>query len=177
MIFKCYNYYTKFIISHSRVELMNSRVKIIIAIVVCQMAGILGTFFTAPAIDTWYATLAKPDFSPPNWLFAPAWTLLYTLMGISVYLVWQKGVAKKEVRAALVFFGIQLALNALWSPLFFGLKNLGLAFAEIILMWGFILATIIKFYRLDRRAAYFLLPYLAWVSFASLLNYSLWKLN
>ncbi|MFH2021964.1 MAG: TspO/MBR family protein [Patescibacteria group bacterium] len=152
-------------------------VKLIISIIICQLAGGIGALFTTSAIPTWYKTLNKPVFSPPNWLFGPVWTLLYALMGISAYLIYQEGIGKKEVRAALVIFGGQLVLNALWSILFFGLKNPLLAFGEIILLWLFIILTIIKFYALNRTAAYLLLPYLFWVSFASILNFSIWYLN
>ncbi len=146
----------------------------VIFVVVCELAGIAGSVFTARAIPTWYKKLTKPSFSPPNWLFGPVWTVLYLLMGIAGALLWSvKGIHSP----AMVLFIIQLALNALWTPLFFGAKKLGAAFAEIICMWLAILGTILSAWPLSHTASYLLIPYLAWVSFASLLNFSLWKLN
>jgi tryptophan-rich sensory protein len=154
-----------------------SILKLAACILICEFAGIIGSVFTYPNITTWYAGIQKPWFNPPNWIFGPAWTILYALMGIALYLVWKKGFEKKESRIALSVFVAQLALNTLWSLLFFGAKNLGLAFAEIIIMWFAILANIILFYRIDRRAGLILVPYILWVSFASLLTYSVWVLN
>jgi len=157
---------------------MNSRItKLIISLVGCQLAGIIGSFFTAPSISTWYAVLEKPFFVPPNWLFAPAWILLYFLMGISAYLIWIRGFEKKEVREALMFFTLQLILNTIWSVLFFGLLSPLWGFVEIIFLWLAILFTILKFYPLSRKAAYLLIPYILWVSFAALLNFSILMLN
>ncbi|RJR15047.1 tryptophan-rich sensory protein [Candidatus Microgenomates bacterium] len=150
---------------------------LIAAILICQTAGLVGSVFTFSAIPTWYATLSKPIISPPNWVFGPVWTILFTLMGISAYLVWQEGWQKKQVKDALRTFGEQLVLNALWSILFFGLKNPLLAFVEIIFLWILIVATMVKFYRLNNWAAYLLLPYLIWVSFASILNGAIVVLN
>lgn len=150
---------------------------LLLFILVSQAAGLLGSFFTFSAIPSWYATLDKPFFSPPNWLFGPVWTTLYTLIGISAYLVWRK----YQFRAkALVFwqvFATQLALNALWSIIFFGLKTTGLAFIEILAMWYFIVRCIQEAKKIDLWAAYLLYPYFAWVTFASLLNLSIWFLN
>ena len=149
--------------------------KLLASVILCQAAGLVGSVFTFPSIPTWYATLVKPWFTPPNWVFGPAWTTLFLLMGISLYLVWQKGLAKNK--AAISLFGAQLGLNVLWSVLFFGLQSPFLAFAEIIVLWIFILLTIIKFYKIDRKAAYMLVPYIAWVTFAASLNYFVWMLN
>ncbi len=151
--------------------------KIVVSIIICQLAGAVGSVFTIPAITGWYAALNKPPFSPPNWLFGPAWVTLYTLMGIAVALVWAKGLADKKVRQAMIFFGVQLLLNALWSILFFGLHQTYLAFFEIVIMLGFIALTTLRFYRIEKTAAYLMLPYLAWVGFASLLNFSIYLLN
>ena len=151
--------------------------KLIISILVCQLAGIIGSLFTTPAIDSWYAFLNKPVLRPPNWLFAPVWLTLYLMMGVSAYLIWQKGLAKKEVKTALAIFLIQLVLNSFWSIIFFGMKNLSLALIEILILWVFILLSIIKFYPTDKKAAWLLVPYLAWVSFASYLTYSILRLN
>ena len=125
----------------------------------------------------WYSTLSKPFFTPPSWIFGPAWTTLYTLMAISAFLVWRKGFKKKQIKNALKLFAIQLFLNAIWSPVFFGAHNLLLALIIIIAMWFYIVKTIKAFAKIDRVASYLLYPYIAWVSFASILNFSLWLLN
>lgn len=145
-------------------------------ILLCQLTGIIGSLFTTPAIPGWYAQLIKPSFSPPNWLFGPVWTTLYTLMGISVSIIWfsQKNPSRKK---ALKVFFIQLALNSLWSILFFGLKNPTLAFAEIIILWGFILYIIILFGKINKKASYLLIPYILWVTLASILNLAIAILN
>ena len=157
--------------------------KLVASIIVCELAGIIGSFFTIQSIPTWHAALIKPDFSPPNWLFGPVWTILYLLMGLAVYLIWIKVDLKQfnwknwKKFIALFFFKIQLILNVLWSYLFFGLKNPFYGLIEIVLLWIFILATIISFYRENKTAAYLLIPYLIWVSFAAFLNYNIWLLN
>lgn len=150
--------------------------KFIFAFLLCQGAALIGSAFTIAAIPTWYAQLQKPSFSPPNWLFAPVWTLLYTLMAVALYLIWKRGVNRKT-KPALIIFLIQLALNIFWSYLFFFLKAPGVAFVEILVLWLAILATIISFYRLHRPAGLILIPYLLWVSFASVLNFFVAKLN
>ncbi len=155
----------------------NDWLRLAAAILVCELVGIIGGIFTFSAIPTWYAGLNKPSFSPPNWLFGPVWTILYALMGIAVFLVWKKGFEKKEVRFAIGVFSLQLALNFLWSFLFFGMKNPGLAFVEIILLWVVIGATIWEFKKIAPKAAWLLLPYWIWVSFAALLNFAVWQLN
>jgi len=147
------------------------------SIILCNLAGLFGSLVTATGSGSWYDMLVKPSFNPPSWVFGPAWTLLYILMGISLYLVlmeWRKGT---EVRIPLILFGIQLALNALWSFLFFGLQSPAAGLAGILVLWVFIVATIVSFLRVSRPAAIILLPYLAWVSFASLLNYAIFILN
>jgi tryptophan-rich sensory protein len=156
---------------------MNKLLKYILAIVVCLSVGAVGSIFTISSIPTWYATLAKPSFSPPNYLFGPVWTLLYILMGIAVAIIWQKGLKTKKVRNAVYLFGVQLALNAIWTPIFFGAKNLLLALIVIIFMWIFILKTILAFGKINKTASYLLYPYIAWVSFATILNFSVWFLN
>jgi tryptophan-rich sensory protein len=148
-------------------------IKLFIAIVVTQLAGFIGSLFAAPNIATWYNSLAKPSFTPPSWLFAPVWTLLYLSMGISLYLVW----IKKADKLAFSLFFIQLFLNILWSVLFFGLQNTLVGLIEIIVLWAAILATILYFYRISKAAALILIPYLAWVSFAAVLNFSIHTLN
>jgi len=144
--------------------------KLVFSIILAQSAGFIGTFFTISSIPTWYALLSKPTFSPPNWLFGPVWTILYTLIGISLYKIWIK-------KGDLKLFAFHLVLNAIWSPIFFGLKNLGLAFLIIMMMDTTLIIIIKRFLKIDRIAGYLLIPYLLWISFASLLNYSIWKLN
>lgn len=156
---------------------MRKVIKLIIAIGVFELAGIIGSIFTAPSINTWYALLAKPALSPPNWVFAPVWTILFALMGIAAFLVWRIGWHRRDVKAALVIFAGQLILNTLWSIIFFGLHSPGGALVEIIILWLAILATILAFARISKRAAWLLAPYILWVSFAFYLNYKLWLLN
>ncbi len=148
---------------------------LIYAILICQAAGLLGSFFTISSIPTWYAMLTKPFFSPPNFVFGPVWTTLYALMGISLYMVWTSK-AKSKHHAVKLFF-IQLGLNTVWSILFFGLKSPSLAFIEIIALWVAIVLTIQAFQKISKVASYLLYPYLAWVSFATILNLSIWILN
>jgi translocator protein len=140
-------------------------------------AGAIGSIFTLPAISGWYASLAKPSFSPPNWLFGPVWTTLYVLMGISAYVVWKKGAGEKAANIALIIFAMQLVLNLEWSVVFFGMRSPHFALLAIFALWLMIVATIREFYKIDRRAAYLLVPYILWVSFAAVLNYFVWVLN
>ncbi len=143
----------------------------------CELAGIIGSIFTVEAIPTWYATLVKPALNPPSWVFGPVWTMLYALMGIAVFLVWKQGWRRNEVKMALGLFGAQLATNALWSILFFRMQNPFYALIDILVLWMLILATSIAFYRISKPAAYLLIPYLGWVSFATYLNYMIYALN
>ena len=126
--------------------------------------------------DGWYAGLQKPSWNPPSWLFGPAWSLLYILMAVAAWLVWREGGWKAQ-GSALRLFLLQWFLNALWTPLFFGLHRPGLAFAEIILLWLAIAATLWSFWRVRKLAGLLLVPYLAWVTFASVLNFTIWRLN
>ena len=151
--------------------------KLVIAVVVSELAGVIGSVFTVPAIPTWYATLVKPALNPPGWIFGPVWTTLYLLMGVAAFLVWRKGLQQPQIKKALGIFAIQLTLNALWSIIFFGLHNPGIALAEIIMLWFAIIWTITAFFKISRPAAYLLLPYILWVSFAAYLNYAIWALN
>jgi tryptophan-rich sensory protein len=153
--------------------LMKDIFKFIIAILIPQLAAGLGSIFTASSVSTWYLTLNKPSFNPPSWVFGPVWTALFILMGISLFLVWKKKVDKK----AMAFFGVQLGLNVLWSIFFFGLRNPALAFVEIIVLWSAILINIIYFYKISKPAAYLLVPYILWVSFAAVLNFTIFYLN
>lgn len=150
---------------------------LILFVLVSEFAGIIGSLFTFSSIPTWYASLVKPAFSPPNYIFGPVWTILYFLMGIAAYLVWQKQTKNKKVKYALKLFFIQLALNALWSIIFFGLKNPSLAFAEIFVLWYLILQTTKAFYKISPLAGKLFIPYLAWVTFAAILNLSIATLN
>jgi benzodiazapine receptor len=152
-------------------------IKFVVSIALCQLAGLLGSFFTIPAIPTWYVHLTKPSFSPPSWIFSPVWISLYTLMGISFFIVWSQGWEKPEVKKALAFFLVQLGLNALWSMLFFGLRSPLAGLIEIIFLWAAIGLTVYYFHQLSRWAGWLLIPYWCWVSFALILTFSLWRLN
>lgn len=156
---------------------MKNIIKLIISIIICELAGIIGSIFTFSAIPTWYAGLIKPDLNPPAWVFGPVWTTLYALMGIALFLVWRKDWDRSDVRKALSVFGIQLVLNTLWSIIFFGLHSPPWAFVDIAAMWLSIIWTMILFYKISKPAMWLLLPYILWVSFASYLNLMLWMLN
>jgi len=142
----------------------------------CQLAGIIGSLFTTSSIPTWYATLIKPSFNPPNWIFAPVWIFLYLLMGISFYLIWIKS-NNPNFSFLMSVFLLQLVLNAFWSIIFFGLKSPLFAFVEIIVLWLTILICIILFFRISKISSYLLIPYILWVTFAAVLNFAIWKLN
>ena len=152
-------------------------IPLVLSIGVCFLAAGIGSRFTTSAIDTWYTTLQKPFFNPPNWIFGPVWTLLYLIMGISLYIVWIAKVEKKAKLQGITFFFIQLALNVLWSILFFGLKSPSAAFVGIVLLWLAIFLTIKNFLKISMFAGWFLIPYIAWVSLASVLNLSIIILN
>ncbi len=140
-------------------------------IVISELAGVLGAFFTTDGMP-WYDALVKPLFTPPGWLFGPVWTTLYLLMGIAAYIVW-----KQKNRAAITAFSVQLALNLLWTVLFFGMRLPGTAFIEIVVLLLAIATTIALFWKTSRAAGALLIPYIIWVTFAAVLNYSLWQLN
>jgi tryptophan-rich sensory protein len=156
---------------------MVKTIKLSVSVLACLIAGFVGSVATMPSIPTWYASLQKPAFNPPNWIFGPVWTTLFIMMGVAAFLVWDKGLENKKVRISLAIFGLQLLLNVLWSILFFGLQSPLYAFIDIIMLWASILATIIYFYRISAAAAYLLIPYILWVSFASILNLSIVILN
>jgi benzodiazapine receptor len=151
--------------------------RLIISIVICEGAGFIGAIFTMPKIATWYTTLRKPVFQPPNWLFGPAWTTLFLLMGIALFLVWNKGLPFASIRTAIIFFVVQFALNILWNVLFFGLQSPLAGLIEISVLWVSILLTIIYFWQISPPAGILLLPYIGWVSFATLLNAAIVYLN
>ena len=154
----------------------SNSIKLILSIVLCVSLGSVGGLVTVNEIPTWYATLNKPSFNPPNWLFGPVWTTLYVLMGISVYLIWKQPVST-ERNKALQLFILQFILNFCWSFIFFGLHATGWALIEMIALWILILLSILHFAKHSKTAAWLLVPYIAWVSFALLLNAAIWKLN
>lgn len=156
---------------------MGNALKLAASLVLCLAAGFLGSLATRPSIPAWYEGLAKPAFNPPNWLFGPVWTLLYILMGIALFFVWRLGLDTRGVKTAVILFLVQLALNVLWSYVFFGGHRLGGALVVIVVLWAFILLTMLRFFPLYRAAGWLLVPYLLWVSFASVLNFSVWRLN
>jgi len=147
------------------------------AVVICLLAGVIGSVFTTPNIATWYTSLNKPWFTPPPWVFGPVWTTLYILMGISLFLVLREGWERKDVQIGMAIFAVQLVLNMLWSYLFFGLQSPVYGLAGIAALWISILVTIIWFFRISRPAAILLIPYIIWVSIASALNYGVYVLN
>jgi benzodiazapine receptor len=157
---------------------MNKFTKIAIMVATCLAIGFLSGQATQAGVDNWFPLIKKPSFNPPAWLFAPVWTMLYIMMGVAAGMVWDHiDRQRDEVRKALIFFAIQLALNALWSVLFFGLRNPLLAFIEIIILWLMIFETYTQFRRIDTFASWLMLPYLAWVSFATVLNGTIWWMN
>ncbi len=179
---------------------MKNIFKFIISIIICQLAGVAGVFFTTPAIGDWYAKINKPSFTPPGSSIGLVWIILFFLMGISLYLVWSKNwqinipTDRPERKAwnrfseklwsgtwreenTIAIFILQLFLNILWSIIFFGLKFPGLAFFELLMLWFAILYMIANFYRVSKTAAYLLIPYILWVSFAGFLNFTIWRMN
>ncbi len=163
----------------SPLETFRPAVKMAVALVVTFLAAAIGSYFTLPSIGTWYAALAHPSFAPPNWVFGPVWTALYGLMAVSAFLVWKNESSANAVRTrvALGWYVVQLGFNALWSVVFFGWHHIGLALWVLAALWLSIAITMVTFRRLNRAAAWLLAPYLLWVTFAGLLNYSFWILN
>ena len=156
---------------------MQKILKIVLVVVLCVTVGYLSGLVTRESILTWYVTLNKPSFNPPNWVFAPVWTLLYIMMGVAAGMIWTSNSDEQTTKKALGFFAIQLGLNALWSYLFFGLHNPLLALIEIILLWLMIFETYNLFKKIHKTAGFLMLPYLVWVSFATILNASICWLN
>ena len=152
-------------------------IKFLVSVVACFAAGGIGSLFTFKAIQTWYARLKKPPYTPPNWVFGPVWTTLYILMGISVFLVWQKELITSGATLAFILFWVQLSINALWSIIFFGIRSKWGGVITIIVLWFLILATIIASFPISIWAGVLLIPYLLWVSIASYLNVGVWLLN
>ena len=174
--------------------------RLVVSIIICELAGVIGSFFTVSQISGWYGALNKPAFNPPAWIFAPVWTTIFILMGVSLYLVWtnkwlpvnkinlknKKPWNKLSVKFLsgswkqlniILIFAIQLVLNILWSLIFFGAHSAGVAFFELIMLWFAIIFTIVNFYRVSKLAAWLMLPYILWVSFAGFLNFFIWVLN
>ena len=151
--------------------------RLILCIAICQMAGVIGSIFTASSVATWYTTLKKPWFSPPGSVISAVWILLFVLMGISLFLVWRQGISGADSKIALVVFAAQLLVNTLWSYAFFGLQSPLAGVVVIVVLWLLILQTIVRFWPIRKGAALLLVPYIIWVSFAGFLNYSIWRLN
>lgn len=156
---------------------MKNAIKLVISIIGCELVGLLGTPFTLAAIPTWYTTLNKPFFAPPNWIFGPVWTILYFLMGVSFYLIWKQGWHKQAIKTAIWFFLAQLMVNFVWSPIFFGLQSPPAGLIVIVTLGVLIVITMKNFFPLSRTASYLLIPYLLWVSFATALNAAILVLN
>jgi translocator protein len=156
---------------------MKNFARLIISVLIPVAVGAFAGFFTSSSVKGWYATLNKPSFNPPNWIFAPVWTTLYIMMGIAFYLIWKSGAAAAIKKMAISFYSIQLILNFFWSILFFYLEQPGWAMIEIMLLWISIAATIYYFRQISVIAAWLLVPYILWVSFAMALNFAIWKLN
>jgi benzodiazapine receptor len=152
-------------------------VKFITSMFICQAAGILGSFFTTPSLPTWYVTIEKPSFTPPDRLFAPVWIALFALMGIALFLIWRKGLHNTHARIAFIIFMVQLVLNTSWSAAFFGFRSPLAGCIIISALWVAILITILTFHRVSRFASILLIPYILWVSFAAVLNFSIMILN
>ena len=151
-------------------------VGLVVLIVLCFGAAALGGLATTPNIPNWYAGLSKPTWTPPSWIFGPVWSILYLSMAIAAWLVWRKS-GLRGAATPMAFFAVQLAFNAAWSWLFFGLHSPGAAFVDIVLLWATIATTMIAFWRRSSLAGLLFVPYLAWVSFAAVLNFAIWRLN
>lgn len=156
---------------------MSNIVKAIIAISIPLIVGATSGFFTVTGVESWYQTIQKPSWNPPGWIFGPVWTALYIMMGIALFLVWKEDTSEELKKIALALFAVQLILNFFWSFIFFNQQQPGWALVEIIAMWFFILLTLFAFAQVNKTAAWLLVPYISWVSFATILNYTIWQLN
>lgn len=156
---------------------MNDRLKFFLSIIITLGIGFSGSFFTITGTGSWYQQITKPSWNPPNWIFGPVWTTLYVLMGIALYLVWKAERREKTKKIALLLFSTQLVFNFFWSLIFFGQHQIGWAFVEIIALFILILLTILSFAKINKTAAWLMVPYISWVSFAAILNYTIWQLN
>jgi translocator protein len=153
-------------------------IKLVVCCAVPLLVGVIGSLFTTTdSLGSWYTNLHKPPFNPPNWIFGPVWTTLYIMMGVSAFLVWRQGLDDKVVRIALVCFMVQLFLNAIWTPLFFGLHSPLFGLIDIVLLLNAVIVTVFAFSKISRPAALLLVPYFVWISFATVLNASLYLLN
>ena len=150
---------------------------LVLCIAIPLIVGIIGSFFTMPEVGGWYAGLQKPSFNPPAWIFGPVWTLLYILMGISLWLVIRNGISSRPVQQAVALFSVQLSLNLAWSVLFFGMHLIAVAFIEVLILLVFIVATMFAFRKINPFAGWLFIPYLCWTAFASVLTGTLWLLN
>jgi tryptophan-rich sensory protein len=155
----------------------NKILKFVAAVAICELAGVIGSFFTASSIQNWYAGITKPVFNPPNWIFAPVWTTLFLLMGVALFLAWTKKAERKLKRTAMILFDFQLVLNIAWSMIFFGLHSPFWAFVDIVALWILILLNAICFYKISKAAGWLYAPYLLWVGFAGVLNFTIWMIN
>ena len=151
--------------------------KLFIAILICEGTGIISGLIANTGLNAWFGTLNKPSWNPPAYLFAPVWTMLYLLMGISLWLIWKSNTPVPQKINLIILFSLQLFLNFWWSIIFFKFHSPALAFIDIILMLTIILLTIINFSKFSKAAAWLLVPYIAWVSFATILNFTIWILN
>lgn len=170
----CYNIIVKYKLNFKS---MGRIIKLVTSILTPLLVGVIGSIFTSAAIPTWYNYLNKPTWNPPSWLFGPVWTTLYILMGVSLFIIWDKGINVKGGKKALAIFSLQLILNAGWSVIFFGARNPFWSLVEIVLLGATIFWTILVFRRISSLAGYLLIPYLAWVIFATYLNYTILVLN
>ncbi len=151
--------------------------KLVFAVLVCQAAGLIGSIFTRSSLSDWYPALIKPRFTPPGWVFAPVWVSLYLVIGVAAFLVWRRGLDRLDVRKALSFFALQLALNVCWSVFFFGLKSPLAGLIDIVLLSIAVLLTIRSFLPVSYPAALLLIPYFVWIAFATGLNLTIWYIN
>jgi tryptophan-rich sensory protein len=156
---------------------MKNWLKAILSLALPQIAGLTGAMFTVTGEGSWYRTIEKPEWNPPGWLFGPVWTTLYILMGIAFYLIWTSAADKRIKRPAMAFWLIQLVFNLCWTLIFFYAQQIGYAFAEIVVLWLLILITILLFARISKLAAWLLVPYISWVTFAAVLTYTIWQMN
>ena len=154
---------------------MKNWVKLAISIAIPQIIGATGAFFTVSGVGSWYQSINRPEWNPPSWLFGPVWTTLYVLMGIALYLVWKSDESNK--RTAITLWSVQLVVNFLWSLLFFNQHQIGGALIDLVILWLLILLTIFAFAKINKTAAWLLVPYISWVTFAGILNYTIWMLN
>jgi translocator protein len=156
---------------------MTNTIKLIISIAIPVAIGATSGFFTVTGVESWYQTINKPSWNPPSWIFGPVWTSLYVMMGIAFYLVWKSDSSSILKKTAIILFAAQLLFNFFWSFIFFNQQQIGWALVEMLIMWVLILLTIFAFANVSKTAAWLLVPYIAWVSFAAILNFTIWKLN